>query len=244
MQNENLLEIMIRNISRFGEKDAKDIMTHRKNIVALDAEKTLQEAVTFVMNQNYSRVPVYQEDIDNLIGTLHLRDLMQCYLEESDKQETVGALQEYIRPVSYIPETKSLESLFREMQSNKTHMVVVLDEYGMTSGLVTMEDILEEIVGDIFDEYDTVEESIHQNPDGTYVVSGLTELEDLEDLLEMKFEGNEDFDTLNGFLIACLDHIPSEQEKCVVEYMDYQFHVLKVKNNMIQTVKIEKAVKE
>lgn len=243
MRNENLLKVIIKNVSRFSEKDAKDIMTHRKNIVALDAEKTLEEAAAYVLENEYSRIPVFEENIDNLLGVLYLRDLLQCVLQE-DRQRKLKDFREYFHSVVYIPETKRIESLFREMQSSKTHMMVVLDEYGMTSGVVTMEDILEEIVGDIFDEYDTVEEVISQNPDGTYMVPGLTELEDLEELLGISFDAEGDFDTLNGFLVDCLEHIPSEQEKCIIEYEGYVFKILKVENNIIQSVKIEKSNEE
>lgn len=244
MQNENLLKVVTRNVSRFAQKDAKDIMTHRKNIIALDAEKTLEEAARFVMENAHTRVPVYEDDIDNLTGIVHIRDLLDCYINGTDMSQQIRSMKEYIRPVLFIPETKKIESLFKEMQASKNHIVIVLDEYGMTSGLVTMEDILEEIVGDIFDEYDTVKESIIQNSDGTYTVRGLTELEDLADLLKISFESEEDFDTLNGFLIDQLEHIPSEDEKNIIEYNGYRFHILQVKNNIIRRVKIEKSKKE
>lgn len=244
MGNENLLKVVTRNVSRFAEKDAKDIMTHRKNIIVMDADKTLEEAARFVMKNAHTRVPVYEEDIDNLIGILHIRDLLECYINGTDMNNKISSMEEYIRPILYIPETKKIESLFKEMQTSKNHIVIVLDEYGMTSGLVTMEDILEEIVGDIFDEYDTVKEYIHHNPDGTYTVRGLTQLEDLGDALKISFAGEEDFDTLNGFLIDQLEHIPSEDEKCVVDYNGYRFHILQVKNNIIRRVKIEKSNQE
>ncbi len=246
MDQKNLLKEVAQNISRFAEKDAKDIMTHRRNIVAVDAEKTLEEAADFMMENVYSRVPVYEEDIDNLIGILHIRDLMKCYMEEKDHCKKLSSLKEYIHEASYVPETKSIESLFWEMQSSKTHMTVILDEYAMTSGIVTMEDILEELVGDIFDEYDTVSQEILKNADGTYLVSGLVSLEDLEELLEISFESGEafDFDTLNGFLVDQLEHIPSEDEHSVINYKGYCFSVQKVEDNIIRTVKIEKQKKE
>ena len=125
------------------------------------------------------------------------------------------------------------------MQAAKNHMVVVLDEYGQTSGLVAMEDILEEIVGNILDEYDEEDEMIKKQNDGSMIVNGLTELEDLEDLIPITFD-KEDYETLNGFLIDKLEHIPGEDEACVVDYGGYRFTVLQIDNNIIQTVKIEK----
>ena len=246
MNQKNLMKEVAQNISRFAEKDAKDIMTHRRNIVAVDGEKTLEEAADFMMENVYSRVPVYEEDIDNLIGILHIRDLMKCYMEEKNRGKKLVSLKEYIHEAAYVPETKSIESLFWEMQSSKTHMTVILDEYAMTSGIVTIEDILEELVGDIFDEYDTVSQEILKNADGTYLVSGLVALEDLEEVLEISFGSDEafDFDTLNGFLVDQLEHIPSEDEHSVIDYKGYRFSVQKVEDNIIRTVKIEKQKKE
>ena len=217
---------LIRNIFRYMDKDAKDIMTHRKNIVAIDGDWSLEEALQFMLDERFSRFPVYQEDIDEIIGIIHLRD-------------PVKNLEEYLRPVTYIPETKSIDTLFKEMQAAKNHMVVVLDEYGQTSGLVAMEDILEEIVGNILDEYDEEDEMIKKQNDGSMIVNGLTELEDLEDLIPVTFD-KEDYETLNGFLIDKLEHIPGEDETCVVDYDGYRFTVLQIDNNIIQTVKIEK----
>ena len=230
---------MIHNIFEFGDKDAKDIMTHRKNIVAIDGDWSLEEALQFMLDERFSRFPVYQEDIDEIIGIIHLRDATSGYLDKSKRQCPVKNLEEYLRPVTYIPETKSIDTLFKEMQAAKNHMVVVLDEYGQTSGLVAMEDILEEIVGNILDEYDEEDEMIKKQNDGSMIVNGLTELEDLEDLIPVTFD-KEDYETLNGFLIDKLEHIPGEDETCVVDYDGYRFTVLQIDNNIIQTVKIEK----
>ena len=230
---------LIRNIFRYMDKDAKDIMTHRKNIVAIDGDWSLEEALKFMLDERFSRFPVYQEDIDEIIGIIHLRDATSGYLDESKRGCPVKELKEYLRPVTYIPETKSIDTLFKEMQSTKNHMVIVLDEYGQTSGLVAMEDILEEIVGNILDEYDEEDEMIKKQNDGSMIVNGLTELEDLEDLIPVTFD-KEDYETLNGFLIDKLEHIPGEDETCVVDYDGYRFTVLQIDNNIIQTVKIEK----
>ena len=222
---------LIRNIFRYMDKDAKDIMTHRKNIVAIDGDWSLEEALQFMLDERFSRFPVYQEDIDEIIGIIHLRDATSGYLDKSKRQCPVKDLEEYLRPVTY--------TLFKEMQAAKNHMVVVLDEYGQTSGLVAMEDILEEIVGNILDEYDEEDEMIKKQNDGSMIVNGLTELEDLEDLIPVTFD-KEDYETLNGFLIDKLEHIPGEDETCVVDYDGYRFTVLQIDNNIIQTVKIEK----
>lgn len=230
---------LIRNIVRYLDKDAKDIMTHRRDIVAIDEDETLENALHFMLGETFSRFPIYKEDIDEIVGTLHLRDAMTCYFDEKSRQAPIKELGDYIRPVAYIPETKSIDKLFKEMQAEKNHIAIVIDEYGQTSGLVAMEDILEEIVGNIMDEYDEEEEEIEVREDGSYEVHGFTDLEDLEDLLHIAFD-KEEYETLNGFLIHQLDRIPSEDEHCSVIYEGYLFTVLEVDNNAIQSVKIEK----
>lgn len=230
---------LIRNILEYGEKDAKDIMTHRKSIIALDGSETVEHTLETILEQNYSRFPVYMKEIDNIIGMLHLRDVVKCYLNQELRHLAVCDMKDYIRPVSFIPETKSIDKLFKQMQSEKNHMVIVLDEYGQTAGLVAMEDIIEEIVGNILDEYDEEEEYIVAQSDHTYLVNGMTELDDLEEELGIEFEEG-DYETLNGFLFYHLGRIPSEEEHCAMDYRNFSFQVLSVGNNTIQTVKITK----
>ena len=161
--------VLIRNIFRYMDKDAKDIMTHRKNIVAIDGEEILEDALRFMLEESYSRFPIYHEDIDEITGFLHLREAITCYLDESLRKRPVAELKDYIRPAVFVPETKSIDTLFKKMQAEKNHIVVVLDEYGQTSGIVAMEDILEEIVGNILDEYDEEELLITKQADGSYL---------------------------------------------------------------------------
>lgn len=234
-------EKLIRNVFRYMDKDAKDIMMHRRDIVAIDAKETLEDTIRFMLQAPYSRFPIYVEDIDEIIGFMHLREAMTCYLDESLRKVPIGELKMYIRPVTFVPETKSIDKLFKEMQAGKAHMVIVLDEYGQTSGLVTLEDILEEIVGNIRDEHDEEEELVEVLTDGSYVIKGRLELEKLGDLIPIVFD-TEEYETLNGFMIAQLDRIPGEDESCVVEYEGYRFTVLEVYDNTIQRVQIEKLV--
>ena len=234
---------LIHNIIRYLDKDAKDIMTHRKNIITIDAQELLEDALRFMLDESFSRFPVCEGEIDSVIGIMHLREAMACYLDEKLRKVPLKELKGYIRPAAFIPETKSIDTLFKEMQADKNHIRIVLDEYGQTSGLVTMEDILEEIVGNILDEHDEEEERIRKVQNGNYLVNGMIDLEDLEDVLPIVFE-KEEFETLNGFLIHQLDRIPGEDEQCVVDYEGYRFTVLLVDNNTIQRVKIEKRWKE
>lgn len=230
---------MICNIFDYMDKDAKDIMTHRQHIIALDGEKTLTEALQFILKQNYSRFPVYDEEIDNIVGMIHLRDAMKCYIDESLRTVPIKELKEYLRPVSFIPETRNIDKLLLQMQKDKMHMAIVIDEYGQTSGLVTMENIIEVIVGNIQDEYDNEEEKIVKQSEGVYIVDGTTQLDELEELLNVKFD-EEDFDTINGYLVHCLDRIPQPGEKCIVQFEGYSFEVKAVDRKMIKKVRIIK----
>ena len=230
---------LIRNVFRYMDKNARDIMTHRKNIVAIDEEESLEDALHFMLETNYSRFPIYRESIDEIIGFMHLREAMTCYLKNNYRNVPVKELHSYIRHVDFIPESKNIDRLFKEMQAKKNHIVIVMDEYGQTSGLVTLEDILEEIVGNIMDEHDVEEELIIVLSASSYIASGMLELEKLGDLLHVTFD-TEEYGTLNGFMIDKLERIPNEVEECIVVYKNYRFTVLEVNDNTIQRVKIEK----
>ena len=234
---------MICNIFEYMDEEVRNIMIHRKHIVALDGEMLLEDAIRFILDSNYSRFPVYEGDIDTITGMIHLRDVMNCYFSKGYGNVPVKELREYIRPLKFVPETHRIDKLFQEMQKEKFHMAVILDEYGQTEGIVTMENIVEEIVGNIQDEYDREEELIVRQPDGSWTADGMTQLSDLEEILGISFEA-EDYDTINGYLIDCLDRIPAEDEKCAVQFSGYTFQVLSVDNNMIQKVHIEKNSKE
>ena len=227
---------MIGNIFEFGEKHASDVMTHRKSIVGIEADTTVEEAFEFIMGENYSRYPVYDGDIDNIIGILHIRDLLKIYSEEKNrKKKLVDMKHQVLFDASYIPETRNISVLFKEMQSDKVHMAVVVDEYGQTAGIVTMEDILEEIVGNIFDEYDHEEVLISRQPDGSYIIDGQTLLEDIEDAFDMHFDC-EDIDTINGYLIYKMGKIPQDNEQFECTCDGYSFRVLEVHDRMVTKV--------
>lgn len=229
---------MINNIFQFADKQAQDVMTHRKNVVAIDCNITVEEAFNFIINENFSRYPVYDTGIDNIIGILHIRDLLKVYADESSHSRKLVELKKRILfDASYIPETRKLSVLFKAMQSKKVHMAVVVDEYGQTSGVITMEDILEEIVGNIFDEYDEEDRTIVKQTDGTYIIAGQTYLEDIEDVLDIKFDC-EDIDTINGYLIYKIGRIPKNAESIEITYSDYKFTALEVNNRMITRVKV------
>ena len=230
---------MITNIFEMNDKAAGDIMTHRTNISALHVSMTLDEAVTFILKEaNNSRFPVYEKDIDDIVGILHMRDALNWAEQDENRERHLSELDGLLREAHFIPETRHIDTLFKEMQSQKIHMEIVVDEYGQTAGIVTMEDILEEIVGNILDEYDEDEDFISLREDGTVLFDGMTPLEDVSEALGIEFEEEdlENYDTLNGFLISRLDRIPKEGEQPELEYKGYLFRVLSVENKILHKV--------
>lgn len=231
---------MITNIFEFGDKQAKDIMTHRSNILALDRNMTLGEAIDFMLSESKSRFPVFGENIDNVVGILHFRDAMRAHREEGNMALPVGNVEGLIRDTMFVPETKNIDVLFRTMQHTKTQMVIVVDEYGQTTGLIAMEDILEEIVGNILDEYDEDEAHIAETGNADeYLIEGITPLEELEERFGIAFK-EEEFETLNGFMISKMDKIPEEEEEFAIDIDGYNFKILQVKNRMIKSVLVTK----
>lgn len=228
---------MITNIFEFNDKQAHDIMTHRNDIIAIDASWGVNKAIEFMLRQHNSRFPIYEDNIDNIIGITHIRDLMRfrdSHPKEADRP--VGEIHEVLRSPVYVPETKNIDELFRQMQQQKTQMVIVIDEYGQTSGLIAMEDILEEIVGNIMDEYDVEENHITATANkNEYIVDGRTPLEELEKKFGLHFD-HEHYETLNGFLMSCMDRVPRDNERFVTEYGGYRFRVLSAADRQVQRV--------
>lgn len=231
---------MITNIFEFSDKEAQDIMTNRNAMVAIDANVSLKKAIDFMLDANNSRFPVYLEDIDHIIGIMHIRDAMKKLSEETDEELPIRKIKGLLRQPKFVPETKNIDSLFHSMQSSKTQMVIVIDEYGQTAGLVSMEDILEEIVGNIMDEYDEDENYIKPTRTaGQFTADGKTPIEVLEKRFKISFEETE-FETLNGYLISKLDRIPEQDENFDVTVEGYNFKILSVSNHMVASVLITK----
>lgn len=235
---------MIHNIFEFGDKEAKDIMTHRKNICALDGTGTYRKTLEFIKENNYSRFPVYLDSIDNIIGVLHIKEALEISMEPSVYDMQIKDIKGLIREVDFIPETRNINTLFTMMQSAKNHLVIVVDEYGQTSGLVAMEDILEEIVGNIEDEHDEEAHMIELESDGSYMMSGMASFDEVAETLGIDAEEEEDFETLNGFLISLIDKIPNDNEVFSTTAHGYLFEILSVENKMIQMVRVEKLPEE
>ena len=228
---------MIQNIFEFSDTDAKDIMTHRKNIVAINGESSLREAIAFINDNNMSRYPVYIEELDNIIGILHIKDILMYVNEDIDNLK-VKDLHELLSVAEFVPETHGINTLFAKMQSKKRHMVIVVDEYGQVSGLLSLEDILEEIVGNIEDEHDDDEISIEVKTDDSFMMDGSTTLEEVEQLLGTTL--SEDYETLNGYLISLYGKIPEDGKSFTIEDENYIFYVKNVKDKVIESVYVRR----
>lgn len=226
---------MINNIFELDDTEAGDIMTRRKNILAIDQEMPFEEALDLMLNERFSRFPVYQEDIDHITGIIHIKDAMLLAREEKNLSLKLYEIQNLMKEPIFIPETQSINVLFKSMQIHKSHLVIVVDEYGQTAGLVALEDILEEIVGNIEDEHDMEEAMIMQRGENSFLIKGMADLDEVAEALQISFDA-EDIDTLNGFLISQIDKIPEDNDQIEIEYANYLFRVLSVKNKTIETV--------
>lgn len=231
---------MIHNIFEFVEKEAKDIMTHRNSISAIDGNVSYYDAISCIVETGRSRIPVYLEDIDNIIGILHIKDAFSFCRKNEFFRTSIKDIPDLLREVDFIPETLSISTLFKQMQSDKNHLCIVIDEYGQTSGIVAMEDILEEIVGNIEDEHDNDEEIVSVESDGSYTLDGLTELRDVLEVIPLPVEMDA-FETLNGLLISLLEKVPNDNETERICAFGYIFDIQSVENRIIRQVHITKA---
>lgn len=226
---------MLEGIVRFGDETVKEVMTSRQDVVDLDFKAPYEDVLKCVVDNNYSRIPVYQDNQDNIRGILYIKDLLP-YLSKGNKFNW----QSLIRPPYFVPETKKIDDLLREFQENKVHIAIVVDEFGGTSGIVTLEDILEEIVGEINDEYDEDEKSFVRINSNTFVFEGKTLLSDFYRLLKLddetfaEVEG--EADTLAGLLLEIKGDFPKLHEK--LDYQNFTFEILEMDERRISKVKV------
>lgn len=232
---EDVQKEMINNIFEFDDLDAGDIMTHRTDMVAIDADDPLEDVVRLSIEEGRSRIPVYEEDPDNIIGVIYIKDLLPYVGHQLPKETTLRSI---MREAYFIPETKKCGDLFTEMTETRTQIAIVVDEYGGTAGLVTIEDLLESIVGNIQDEYDDEEEEISKIGENTFTIDGTTFIDEVDELVGVKIpEG--DYDTLGGFLISRLGYLPKDGEMNEIDYENLHFTVLNVEDRRIGKVKVE-----
>ena len=226
---------MIENIFEFNNMDAGDCMIHRKDITAIDIESTDAQILDTIRQSGLSRFPVYEGSIDNVLGILTTRDYLINQVEGGK-----APLKSLIRPAHFVPESVRTDVLFQEMQSRKQHMAIVVDEYGGTSGLITLEDLLEEIVGNIYDEFDAQEEpEITKLSEGRWRVSGSAELETVAEALQIELPEDEEYDTLGGLIFSRLTEIPADGEHPVVECFGLRISVEKIADRRVEWAIVE-----
>lgn len=223
---------MLNNIFEFDDITAGEIMTPRTDVEALEVTDSLAEALTLAIDCGYSRLPVYEEDIDHIIGILYIKDLLPFVGKALPKNVTIRKL---LRPTYFVPDTKKCDELFEEMNEKHLQMSIVVDEYGGVAGIVTIEDLLESIVGNMQDEFDHEEEEVTQLDDDSFEIDGSLSMDELSELLERPFpEG--DYDTVAGFLLDLLGHIPEENEEAVIEYENLIFTIQEMDDRRIEQV--------
>ncbi|WP_102398902.1 hemolysin family protein [Haloimpatiens massiliensis] len=226
---------MINGIFGFDDKLAKEIMTPRTEVFSINLNASMQESIQKIVEEKYSRVPVYEEDTDNIIGILYTKDLF-AYINKNEKI-TVEYIVGILRPAYFVPETKNIDLLFKELQSTKNHMAILIDEYGGFSGIVTMEDLIEEVMGNILDEYDDREPAIKKIDTNTYLVDGLLSIDEVNEYLDLNLKSNNS-DTIGGFVIDLLGYIPTDNEERTVEFENIVFKVEKVDEKRIEILKM------
>lgn len=223
---------LLNNVFEFNDIVASEIMTHRTDIFAVDKDISLEELLKEISKEDYrySRIPVYKETIDEIQGIIYVKDILKNINKKSFK------IKDVMKDAYFVPQNKMIDELFSEMQKNKIQMAIVLDEYGGTAGLITMEDILEELVGDIYDEYDEVEEEFKKIDENTFILSGSMTIYDVNKLLDAKIpEG--DYDTLSGFLQEELGRIPEDEEYPVIETKEITYKIEEYEDKRIIKVK-------
>lgn len=224
---------MINNIFEFDDRSVGEIMTHRKDLTAIEMETPICEAVDLAISDGYSRMPVYDETIDNIKGIIFAKDLLTLI---GDTNLVGRKVCDFIRPVNFIPESNSCSDVFMEFQQKKIQAAIVVDEYGGTAGLVSMEDLIESVMGNIQDEYDNEEEEISAIDEDNFDFEGTVLLDDIEELLDIEVDEDADYDTLSGLIMDILGRIPEEDEHPVVEYQGVEFTVTQVEEHHIAKV--------
>jgi putative hemolysin len=225
---------MINSIFEFDNTAAKEVMTPRNHIIAVNIDATVDEILEIIVEENFSRIPVYENSIDNVIGLLYVKDLF-ALIKKSTEWEI--SLKDLIRPAYFVPEYKKIDELFKEMQKSKTHIAIVIDEYGGTAGLITIEDLLEEIVGNIFDEYDDVVLEYEKLDDNTYVVNGMLSMSEINDIMNLDLP-EEEFDTISGMVLSLSGKMPEVGD--AVQFENLDFRIEEVDDKRISKIKIQK----
>ncbi|MTI48229.1 MAG: HlyC/CorC family transporter [Firmicutes bacterium] len=225
---------MIDSIFKFDDTLVREVMTPKKDVLALNINFSKEVFLNKLMENHYSRIPVYDEDIDNIIGILYLKDLFYKTANSEFQKEDIDGI---LRPAYFVPESKNIDVLFRELQLKQQHMAIIIDEYGSVAGIVTIEDLLEQIVGEIDDEFDEHILDIEEIEKDTYMLNGMTSIKHINEELDIKLPASR-FDTINGLVLDILGTIPQEGSKPIVRYKNIEFKVEKVSDKRIELIRI------
>ena len=230
---------MIENVLAIDEITAEDILTHRKEIVALPSDCKIDDIKKIILYEKYTRIPVYEKNIDNIIGILNTKDFIRYYLRRTGTKFNIKRL---LKPTFYVPTNKKADEIFEQMQREKIHLAVVVDEYGGTLGIVTMEDNVEEVMGNILDEFDIDEiPIIAKNEDGSFTIDGTAQLDEVREELEVSdFEDDEDIDTIGGYMISRLGYIPEDNSEFECSHDGWIFKAEKIEGKRVVLIKAEK----
>ncbi len=226
---------MIQGIFSFRDTIAREIMVPRTDTVFARADCTITEVIQLIIQSGHSRIPIYLESIDNIIGTLHAKDLLVHWGKDDIEARDI------VRPPYFIPETKKISEVLQDLRGNKSHMAIVIDEYGGTAGILTLEDIIEEIIGEIVDEYDAEEKMIVEREDGSVSVDARLDIEELEDYLDVDLPEGQ-FESVGGFIINLLGKVPSTDE--VVKFNNLEMIVESANDRKIEKILIRKVIPE
>jgi putative hemolysin len=236
-QEEGILEEsdreLIQSVVEFGDKTVREVMTPRPEVFAVPADVTVEQFTTMLREKPHSRVPVYESSIDNVLGMVLTHDLIQI----PDDQAKTTSMRQLVRPVSFVPETKKTSELLREMQRDNIHMAIVIDEYGAVAGVVTMEDLVEEIVGEIRDEHEDASDIVRES-DSAYLIKGNVAIDHLQDLFDMRVDSN-DVATIGGFVSSLAGHIPRPGE--VIEDSGLRFEVLESTDRRVEKLRVSRS---
>jgi CBS domain containing-hemolysin-like protein len=232
---------LIEAVLSFRERIAREVMVPRVNVFSLSAETTIKEAAVQLVSEGFSRIPIYRNTVDNVVGVLMYKDVLAKFCEYEKKGNDLSVLEVPIetiqKSVLYIPETKKISSLLQEFRKKQVHLAIIVDEYGGTEGIVTIEDILEEIVGDIADEYDEEKQLLRSLPDGNWIVDAQMSIFDIEDQLNIEIPQDGDYDTLGGYIFHCAGSIPSRG--FMIHQDAFELEVLKSNERTIEKVRVK-----
>lgn len=228
---------MINNVFEFNDLEVRDVMTHRTSILAVDIDSPVSEAVKIATEDGFSRIPVFEDTVDNIVGVVFAKDLLKVWFKE---QDGTTAISDIMRDIMYVPETNSCTELFEQFTAHKSQIAVVVDEYGGTAGIVTMEDLLESIVGNIQDEYDNEEEEIDEITPNTFDLSGTAGFEEVMERIDVVYDGENDYDTIGAFVIDLLGRYPEENERPAVCYKNVEFSVISTEDKKIERLRAVK----